>query len=220
VRRAALLLAAAAIALAGCTDGSRYEQAVAVLIDVSGTYADQKGEVARIVKREVLPSLVPGDTLALIRIDSESYEKANIEALVTLDRRPSRANAQKLELANRLDAFARGSERSDFTDIPGAMMLAAEYLRETNAGSRVILVMSDMRADLPPGARRDFGEGEFEGVQMVAVNVKHLESDNANPDLFRKRLATWERDVTGAGAAGWRTVMDASKLAPYLAQIR
>jgi hypothetical protein len=223
VRRALLLLflGAAAVGLVGCTDdGSRYQQAVAVLIDVSGTYADQKGEVARIVKREVLPSLEPGDTLALIRIDSESYEKANVEALVTLDRRPSRANAQKLELASRLDAFARGDARSQFTDIPGAMMLAADYLRETEAGSRVILVLSDMRADLPPGARREFDEREFAGVQVVAVNVKHLESDNADPEQFRARLATWERDVTGAGAAGWRTVMDAQKLAPYLAEIR
>ena len=88
----ALLLGLLLLAL-GCGDQSRYDQAVAVLIDVSGTYADQKADVVRIIKREVLPSLEPGDTLIVVRIDSESYQKENLEALVTLDHRPSRANA-------------------------------------------------------------------------------------------------------------------------------
>jgi hypothetical protein len=205
---------------AGCTDARRYDQAVAVLIDVSGTYADQKGEVAKIVKRDVLPALVPGDTLILIRIDSESYEKENLEALVTLDPRPSRANAQKLAIAGKLDAFAQGDARSEYTDIPGAMMLAADYLREIAAGSRVMLVFSDLREDLPQGAKRQLGESEFEGIELVAMNVKRLDSDNENPDLFRGRLARWEGQVTRSGATGWHNFMDATKLPPYLAQIR
>jgi len=219
-RIASVLAAAAALALAGCSDGGGYQQAVAVLIDVSGTYADQKPEVARIVKRELLPNLLPGDTIAILRIDSASYEQANVEALVTLDRRPSRANAQKLALAKQLEAFAARDERSDYTDIPGAMMLAAEYLREAEAKSRAIVVFSDMQADLPPGATRKFAKGEFEGVSVVALNVKQLERDSADPDRFRTRLAGWEQDVTRAGAGGWQTFLDAAKLAPYLASIR
>jgi hypothetical protein len=219
MRRALLLLVVALLA-AGCSDGRRYDQAIAVLIDVSGTYADQKGEVAKIVKREVLPALVPGDTLMLIRIDSESYEKENLETLVTLDYRPSRANAQKLAIARKLDAFVAGESRSEHTDIPGAMMLAADYLREVAAGSRVMLVFSDMREDLPVGAKRELRESEFEGIRVVAMNVKRLQSDNADPELFRGRLTGWEARVTRAGAVGWRTFMDASKLAAYLGQIR
>jgi len=215
-----LALLCTALILVGCSDGSQYQQAVAVLIDISGTYADQKPEVARIVKRELLPSLVPGDTIAILRIDSASYEKENLEALVTLDRRPSRANAQKLALAKQLDAFAAREERSDYTDIPGAMMLAAEYLHETGAKSRAILLFSDMQADLPPGAKRTFSEHEFDGVRVIAMNVKKLERDNANPDELRSRLALWEKDVTRAGAGGWQTFLDAAKLAPYLAAIR
>ncbi len=206
--------------LAACSDGSGYQQAVAVLIDVSGTYADQKLEVARIVKRELLPGLVPGDTIAIVSIDSASYEKDNVEALVTLDRRPSRANAQKLALAKTLDAFAAREQRSQYTDIPGAMMLAAEYLREADAKSRVIIVFSDMQADLPPGATRTFHEREFEGVRVVALNVKQLQRDNADPERLRARLAAWERDVTQAGAGGWQTFLDAAKLAPYLEEVR
>jgi len=119
-----------------------------VLIDVSGTYADEKPEVVRILKRDVLPALLPGDTLVVIRIDSESYEKENLEALVTLDARPSRANAQKLALARKLDAFASRHEQAEYTDIPGAMMLGAEYLREIEAGSRVMLVFKDTQKTL------------------------------------------------------------------------
>jgi hypothetical protein len=215
-----LALFASALTLAACSDGRDYEQAVAVLIDVSGTYADQKPEVARIVKRELLPNLLPGDTIAILRIDSASYEKENLEALVTLDRRPSRANAQKLALAKQIDAFAARDDRSEFTDIRGAMMLAAEYLRETGARSRAILLFSDMQADLPPGAKRTFSEREFDGVRVIALNVKKLEPDNANPDEFRSRLARWEEDVTHAGAGGWQTFLDTAKLAPYLAEIR
>jgi hypothetical protein len=219
-KRIATLVALLCSALAACSDASHYSQAVAVLIDVSGTYADQKPEVARIVKREVLPSLVPGDTIAVIRIDSESYEKANVEAFVTLDQRPSHANAQKLALAKTLDAFAARGDRSQYTDIPGAMMLAGEYLRETGAKSRAILIFSDMQSDLPPGTKRSFGEHEFEGIHVVALNVKQLQRDNANPDVLRTRLAGWQKEVTRAGAGGWQIFLDTAKLGPYLAEIR
>ena len=215
-----IALGCAALFLLGCSDASRYSQAVAVLIDVSGTYADQKPEVARIVKREVLPSLVPGDTLAIVRIDSESYSKDDVVAFVTLDQRPSHANTQKLALAKTLDEFAAGGERSQYTDIPGAMMLSAEYLHETHAKSQAILLFSDMEADLPIGARRKFSEKEFEGIRVVALNVKKLEADNANPDELRTRLATWENVVTRAGGSGFQTFLDPAKLGPFLAEIR
>jgi hypothetical protein len=213
-------LLAAALLVAGCSDGRRYDQAIAVLIDVSGTYADQKPEVVKIIKREVLPSLVPGDTLAVIRIDSQSYEKENLEALVTLDPRPSRANAQKLAIAEKLDAFARSDARSEYTDIPGAMMLAAEYLREIASGSRVMLVFSDLREDLPSGSKRVLGELEFEGIGVVAMNVKRLHEDGADPEQFRGRIVHWEDRVMGSGAVAWNTFMDATKLPEHLAQVR
>ena len=108
--RLALAVALGLFAIA-CDDESRYDQAICVLIDESGTYADEKDEVVGILKREVLPAMEPGDTLLVIRIDDESYEKGNVEALMTLDARPSRANAQKLALAQKLDALAIRSVR-------------------------------------------------------------------------------------------------------------
>jgi hypothetical protein len=208
------------IGATGCESGRSYAQAICVLVDVSGTYADEKDEVAMILKRDVLPGLLPGDTLLVIRIDSESYGKDNLEALMTLDARPSRANAQKLELARRLDAFARTRHASPHTDIQGAMMLGTDYLRELPSSSRVMLVFSDLEQDLPDGTRRSLEEGEFEGIEVVAMNVKRLQGDNADPGGFRARLTRWERDLRDAGATGWRTIMDSKQLPDHLSSLR
>jgi hypothetical protein len=206
--------------LAACNGEHRYDQAICVLIDESGTYADQKAAVVRILKREVLPAMEPGDTLLVIRIDGQSYEKENVEALMTLDARPSRANAQKMALAQKLDLLAARTKSSDHTDIPGAMMLGSEYLAELESGSRVMLVFSDMQEDLAPGTHRDLAKDEFEGLWMAAMNVKRLGSDNADPSVFRRRLLAWEERVLAAGGLGWRTFMDANKLADYLGEVR
>jgi len=216
----ASLLLAALVILAGCTDARRYDQAIAILIDVSGTYADEKPEAVRIIKREILPSMEPGDTLLVMRIDSESYEEDNVEALVRLDARPSKANAQKLAIARKLDAFAKTKGRSAHTDIPGAMMLAAEYLTEVGSASRVILVFSDMEEDLPKGTTRELDEAEFRDIRIVAMNVKRLKGDTVDPQVFRKRMASWEDRVTAASAESWRMIMDDAKLPALLAQIR
>lgn len=211
---------AVALATTGCLSMTSSETAFCVLIDVSGTYADQKADVVNIVKREVIPILVPGDTLITILIDSESYEKDNVTTLTTLDARPSRANAQKLALAQELESFAAGDARSQYSDIPGAMMLGAEYLQESEGAARVMLVFSDLREELPAGTKRELRPNEFEGIEIVAMNVKRLGPDSADPEAYRQRLESWEERVQGAGGAGWRTVMDANKLPALLEKLR
>lgn len=220
MRRRVGLACLAALLLLACNDGRRFDQAICVLVDVSGTYADQKGDVVRLVKRDVLPALVPGDSLLVIRIDGQSYEKANVEALLTLDTRPSRANAQKLALAKQLDAFAASRGSATHTDIRGAMMLGAEYLKEFGSGSRVMLIFSDLEEDLPGGHRRELDPTEFERVNVMAVNVKRLRSDGVDPSVFRQRLSAWEERVAASSARGWRTLHDETRLADALAEAR
>lgn len=215
-----LALLAACLLPAGCSDGRRYDQAIGVLVDVSGTYADEREETVRVLKREVLPQLLPGDTLLVARIDSDSYDRENLEALLTLDRRPSHANAQKLEVARLLDEFAARPARSSHTDIPGAIMLASEYLGETGAGSRVLLIFSDMQEDLPAGSTRRLADGELAGTRVVAMNVKRLDRDQADPAVFRGRLEGWGERVVAAGATEWRTFLDPTKLPEYLEAAR
>ena len=210
-------LALALAALCGsCTGGAQYAHAVVALVDVSGTYVDQKAEVVNVIRRGLLPRLTPGDTLVVICIDAESYTRNNVEASVKLDLRPSKANAQKLAFASQLDDFARRPERALHTDIRGAMMLGAEYLRETGAGRRTMVVFSDMEEDLPRGVKRDLAANELAGVRVVAMNVKRLAADNANPAAYRQRLSGWEQQVTSHGAKEFKVVLEPSKLADLL----
>jgi hypothetical protein len=203
-----------------CSSGDEYHQALCAIVDVSGTYVDQVHEVARVIRTGVLPQLLPGDSLVIIRIDSQSYEKANIVTKVTLDHRPSHANAQKLGFARELEAFADEAEHSEFTDIPGALMLCSDHLKETEAGSKAILLFSDLQEDLPAGTSRELRSDEFEGIRVVAINVKRLRGDNVNPEAYRQRLAAWDLRVSESAAMEWKVIVDPAKLPPYLESIR
>ena len=209
------VLAAVALSLS-CTSGAQYAHAVCALVDVSGTYADQKAEVVEVIRKGLLPRLTPGDSLFIIRIDDESYRKQNVEATVKLDVRPSRANAQKLAFASQLEEFARRPIRTQHTDIRGAMMLGAEYLRESGAGRRTMVVFSDLEEDLPRGVKRELAPDELKGVHVVAMNVKRLAADNADPSAYRQRVSGWEKQVTSHGAADFKVVLEPEKLAEML----
>lgn len=202
----------ALLAGAACSDGRSHARATAVLVDVSGTYADQKPEVARILKSGLLPKVRPGDTFFLLRIDDGSYGAENVELKATFDSQPSRANAQKLTLAAKLEQFADSRKRARYTDISGALLLAAEYLRETRAGKKTIVIFSDMKEELPPGARRTLGPKELEGIDVVALNVKRLGADKLDPAGYRKRLGAWGTRLSQSGAASWKVVLDPEEL--------
>ncbi|TMB26734.1 MAG: VWA domain-containing protein [Deltaproteobacteria bacterium] len=198
--------------LLSCSSGKNYAQAVVALVDVSGTYADQKPEVVNVIKRGILPKLQPGDSIFVIRIDDESYKKANVEGGMTLDVRPSKANAQKLAFASQLDEFSKRPVHTAHTDIRGAMMLGAEYLKESGAGTRTLVIFSDMEEDLPKGVKRDLAPDEFAGMRVLAMNVKKLSADNANPTAYRARLAGWKQQVTSHGAKEFQVVLEPDRL--------
>ena len=206
-----LALLALPLALS-CSSGKNYAQAIVALVDVSGTYADQKPEVVNVIKRGILPKLQPGDSIFVIRIDDESYKKANVEGGMTLDVRPSTANAQKLQFASQMDEFAAKHQRSRHTDIRGAMMLASEYLKETGAGQRTMVVFSDMEEDLPKGVKRTLAPDEFAGMRILAMNVKKLSGDNMNPSVYRQRLASWQQQAKSHGAKEFQVVLEPEKL--------
>jgi hypothetical protein len=215
-RSLATLWMAILVCLGGCVDGSDYAQATAVLVDVSGTYAEQKEDVVRFIRAGILPDLLPGDSLMLIRIDDLSYEQSNLVASVKLDMRPSHANAHKLAFANSLAEFSRSTESAGYTDIRGAMMLAADYLKETGAKDQNIIVFSDLEEDLPRGATRKFEEHEFDNIRVLAMNVKKLGPDNRDPSRYRERLALWEKRVLDNGASEWHVILTPTTLVDVL----
>lgn len=211
--RAALI---AAFILSGCSDNRQYAQAVCVMVDASGTYKDQLAEVGVTVRRALLPRMEPGDSMVVMRIDSDSYNERNVLAAATLDVRPSLANRQKAELAQRLETLGQGQKGARHTDIQGAMMMCREHLQETRAGDQVMVVFSDMKEELPRGITRRMRDDELEGVRVVAMKVKRLQEDRAHPQAYRERLEGWEKRVRSKGARDWQVLLDPHRLVAYL----
>ena len=213
----ALTLAAAA---AGCSDSKDFETSYCALIDISGTYAGEKATVVNTVKAGIVPEMIPGDSLFFVMIDSNSYHESNLVTKLTLDYRPTKANSQKLAVAAKLDDFGKGKARSRMTDISGALMLCSDYLKASKAGTRVMFVFSDMNEELPAGVVRNFDEKEFDGIDVVAMNIIKLTKDSVNPEVYRKRLEKWEKRTTASGARSWNTLIDSTKIPEYIHNVK
>ena len=197
------------ILLAGCADPQPQGRAVYLLMDTSGTYTRQL-EKARAIINYLLVTLDSGDSLAVARIDSGSFSEKDIIARATFDQRPSTASNQKRLFRSRIDDFIASVKPSSHTDISGAALQAVEYLNETGAGKKTILIFSDLEEDLAQGQVRDF-DLPLEGIEVVAINVTKLRSDNIDPRKYLSRLAEWQRRVlTGGGS--WRVINDLEHL--------
>ncbi|MBD3646018.1 MAG: hypothetical protein HUJ31_00900, partial [Pseudomonadales bacterium] len=203
-----------------CSDNRTYETSLCTMADVSGTYADQKANVVRIIKAGVLTSLLPGDSLIFVTIDSNSYKEDNFQSRIKLDYIPSRANQQRLAFAQELDAFASDSQRADYTDISGAMMLCADYLRATGSGNQAMLIFSDMKEELQGGLNRNFSEDQLDGIHVAAMNVIKLNADSVDPATYRQRLLDWETRLAGANAASWHVIVDPIAIPEYIEELR
>ena len=215
-----LLAVALAASLGACSESKDFETAYCALVDISGTYAKQKSHVVNTVKAGIVPQMVPGDSLFFVTIDSNSYSEENLVAKLTLDYRPTMANSQKVEVARKLDKFGKGKARSNMTDISGALMLCSDYLKASKAGTRVMFVFSDMNEELPAGVVRNFDEKEFEGIDVVAMNIIKLTKDSVNPEVYRKRLEKWEKRTTASGARSWNTLIDSTKIPEYIHNVK
>src|SRR5213079_971300 len=141
---AALLLVG--MAVAGCGDSRSHSNAVYMLVDTSGTYAQEVGK-AQIIINYLLGTLQPGDSLAVARVKTRSFSEKDIIAKVTFDSRPSQANAQKRAFRDKIDAFVKSVGGSAYTDITGGLIQGGMYLNETGAGRKTILIFSDMQEE-------------------------------------------------------------------------
>lgn len=218
--KSALLAVALAISVAACTDNKQYETSYCAMVDISGTYAGEKSTVVNTIKAGIVPQMIPGDSMFFVMIDSNSYSEDNLVTKLTLDYRPTTANNQKLAVAQKLDDFGKGNARSNLTDISGALMLCSDYLKATGSGTKVMFVFSDMNEELPSGVVRKFAEDEFEGIDLVAMNIIKLNKDSANPEVYRKRLEEWQQRTTISGARSWNTLLDGTKISEYIIQLK
>ena len=213
MKRRTFLLAVPALAAvhaAGCTDPGAHAHAVYMLVDTSGTYAEEVGK-AQVIVNYLLGSLQPGDSLAVARVRSRSFSEKDIIAKATFDQRPSQANAQKRVFRDQVQAFTSSARGSVNTDITGGLIQGALFLNETGAGKKTILIFSDMQEELDRATIRDFPI-DLKDIRVVAVNVVKLRTDNIDPRRYLGRLEAWQKRVESAGAREWRVINDIEHL--------
>jgi hypothetical protein len=203
-------LASALALAAGCGDPRSHRQGVYMLVDTSGTYA-QEAAKALLIINYLLGTLQPGDSLAVARVQSRSFSEKDIIAKATFDSRPSQANAQKRAFHDRIDAAFRNVTGSRYTDITGGLIQAAEFLNEAGAGAKTIIIFSDMQEELDKVSVRSFPIS-LKDMRVIAVNVVKLGTDNVDPRRYLGRLDEWKARVEKAGASEWRVVNDLDHL--------
>jgi hypothetical protein len=208
-----LFLVLVALLVSACSDPEPRTKAVYILLDTSGTYTKQIDEAKKIVKF-LLATLNSGDSLALARIDSASFSEKDIVAKVTFNVRPTKANAEKRTFLNAFNKFAMEIKASAYTDITGAMLQAIEYLNETGAGTKYILLVSDLKEEIKKGHIRNFPI-EFNGIKVIALNVTKLTSDNIDPREYMQRLDAWAKRVED-GKGSWRVMNDLDRVKTLL----
>jgi len=193
----------------GCGDAASHAKAVYLLLDTSGTYSKEIKK-AQNIANYLLGTLNAGDSLGLARIDSASFSEGDIVAKMTFDSRPSVSNQQKRAFRKNVDNFVTGVKGSTHTDITGGMLQAAEWLNETGAGQKYILIFSDLEEDLQQGHVRDFTI-DLSEVAVVALNVTKLRSDQVDPREYMQRLDHWQSRVVD-GQGSWRVINDLDRL--------
>jgi hypothetical protein len=208
--RRQFIVALPALALAGCADQKAHSQAVYMLVDTSGTYAEEVGK-AQLIINYLLGALNSGDSLAVARVRSRSFSEKDIIAKATFDGRPSQANAQKRAFRDDFEAFAKNTRGSAYTDITGGLIQGSMFLNETGAGKKTILIFSDMQEELDKQVQRDFAI-DLKNIRVVAVNVVKLKTDNVDPRRYIGRLEEWQKRVKAAGASDWIVINDIEHL--------
>lgn len=199
--------------LAGCGPQVNHSQAVYVLVDTSGTYSKEVGKAQNVVNY-VLGTLQPGDSIAVGRVKSRSFSEKDIVAKVTLNRDPMQANVQKRKFVDDIATFAKSAQSgagSRYTDITGGVMQGAEFLNETGARGKTIIIFSDMQEELDQKTVRDLPI-RLAGIRIIALNVTKLDTDNVDPRRYVGRLEWWEKRARAAGASEWRVVNDLEHL--------
>src|SRR5947207_8716286 len=205
---AALLLVGRPVA--GCGASRSHSNAVYMLVDTSGTYAQEAGK-AQLIINYLLGTLTAGDSLMVARVTSCSFSEKDIIAKATFDSRPSQANAQKRAFRDKIDAFVKSVGGSAYTDITGGLIQGGMYLNETGAGKKTILIFSDMQEELDKVTVRDFAIN-LKDIRVVALNVVKLKADNIDPRRYMGRLEAWQKRIEKAGASEWVLINDIEHL--------
>ena len=197
------------VLIAGCTDSKSRSTGVYMLLDTSGTYQVELKKAQKILNY-LLGVLVPGDTLAVARIDTGSFSEKDIVAKITFDDRPSVANNQKRTFMKQVDTFVTSVKGSPYTDISGGILQAIEYLNEAGSGKKYILIFSDLKEELAKDFVRD-APFQLAGISVLALNATKLGANIREPKKYPGRIEDWRSKVEN-GSGQWRVVNDLERL--------
>lgn len=206
-----LLLLLALTGLISCADKKSYARGVYLLVDTSGTYANELDKAQHVINY-LLGTLNPGDSLAVARVKSRSFTEKDIIAKATFDKDPLQANQQKRAFKEKMASLKEQVKGgSAYTDITGGVLQGAEFLNEAGAGRKTILIFSDMQEELDEKTVRNIPLN-LTGIRVIALNVTKLTTDNVDPRRYLSRLEWWEKRVREAGATEWRVINDLEHL--------
>jgi hypothetical protein len=209
-----MLIISMAVLLASCGgEPVAHNTGVYMLLDTSGTYRDELEKAEQIIYY-TLSRLGPTDSFAVARIDTGSFSEKDIIVKATFEDRPSAANGQKRQFAERIADFSKTAKAAPYTDITGGLLQAIEFLNEKDPGRKTIFIFSDLKEDLESGYVRDIPLA-LDGFDVVALNVTKLRSDNVDPREYMSRLEQWETQVDEGGGK-WRVVNDLDRLESLL----
>lgn len=208
-RRILLFIIVGFVSFLGCSKSADRSKAVCMLLDTSGTYSVELDKAQAIINY-LLGTLQPGDTLAVGRIDTGSFSEKDIVAKVQFDSRPSVANNQKRSFQKKIDDFVANVNGSNYTDISGGVLQAIEYLNESGAGQKYILIFSDLQEDLARGYVRDV-PFQLSNFNVIALNVTKLRNDIRDPKQYLERVKQWRGKVEKGGGR-WRVINDLERL--------
>ncbi len=209
MKKAFVFIIAFAIILIGCSDRTKHSKGVYMLLDTSGTYALELKK-AQLILNYLLGILQPMDTLAVARIDTESFSEKDIIAKVTFYQRPSVSNNQKRAFKKKIDKFTSEVKSSKYTDISGGLYHAIEYLNKADPGKKYILIFSDLKEELKKGHIRDV-PFQLTGFNVIAFNVTKLKTNIRDPIKYMEQIEQWGNKIESCNGQ-WRVANDLEQL--------
>lgn len=209
MKKTVLLSLIFAVIFAGCSDTKKHSKGVYMLLDTSGTHASEL-EKAQSILNALLLTLNPLDTLAVARVDTQSFDKKDIIAKVTFHHRPSIANNQKRAFHNKIGNFISKVKKSPYTDFSGGILQAVAYLNEADPGNKFILIFSDLKEELKKDRQNDV-PFQLGGFKVIALNVTTLRANIRDPIKYMEQVEQWGNKIERCNGQ-WQVANDLDRL--------
>ena len=212
---AAVLAGALPGVLAACEERRDDAASIYALLDVSGSYFRELDKAVRAL-RVMMGFVHAYDSFAVAEIGACSFTDEAVILRFTAPDRPSERQRLVAANAQQLAGYAAKAKATNFTDIRGALIQAAQHLTSRPAATRAIVLFSDLDEDLPAGCRREAAlPSSLKGLDVIATNVVRLPEDNRDPQRYTRRIDGWRKLVEAAGAR-WQVIPDPADVVALL----